>query len=415
MIAEILAVGDEITSGAKVDTNSAWLSQRLEELGVRVLYHSTAGDEREPCLDVFRRATERADLVIATGGLGPTADDLTREILAELAGRPLTFYPEAFEQIKALFAARWREMPKSNDVQAYFPEGSRVIPNQHGTAPGIDLDIPRTGKTACRFFALPGVPAETYEMFAATVAPAIREMSGETRIIRRRVIHVFGAGESKVEEMLPDLIRRGRNPTVGITASKATISLRLVAEGTTDAECDEILEPTVRTIYDSLGDMIFGEGDDELHGVVVRLLKEKKKTLAVVEIGTRGMIADWFGETNDAAKEVRACVTVFDKQDLCAFAPTAALNEADGDFFTKAAKEIRETLGTDYAIVVGPTPKNFSGSNQPGEKETTVPVVLATNGDSVEHAVPYASHPALLKILLGKRALNLLRLELLKQ
>src|SRR5208283_2882282 len=157
MNAEVLAIGDEITGGQLLDTNSQWLSQRLGESGIRVLYHSTVGDELEPCIDVFRRAIQRADLVISTGGLGPTADDLTREALAAAVDRPLMIVPEALEHIRRLFAGRKREMPKSNELQANFPEGSRVVPNPHGTAPGIDLYIPRGGGEGCRFLALPGV------------------------------------------------------------------------------------------------------------------------------------------------------------------------------------------------------------------------------------------------------------------
>ena len=143
MHAEILAIGDEITSGQTLDTNSQWLSQRLEELGVRVLYHTTVGDELAPCAEVFRQAIDRADLVVATGGLGPTADDLTRQALAQATGRELQLDPEALEHIRGMFARRGRPMPPQNELQAMFPAGSRVVRNPHGTAPGIDLEVPR--------------------------------------------------------------------------------------------------------------------------------------------------------------------------------------------------------------------------------------------------------------------------------
>jgi nicotinamide-nucleotide amidase len=165
MHAEIIAIGDEITGGQLLDTNSQWLSRRLEELGIRVLFHSTVGDELDPCAEVFRRAIERADLVVATGGLGPTADDLTRQSLAQAVGQPLVLFPEALEHIHKLFARRRRPMPKQNELQAMFPEGGRMVHNPHGTAPGIDMEIARKEKTPCRFFALPGVPAEMVEMW----------------------------------------------------------------------------------------------------------------------------------------------------------------------------------------------------------------------------------------------------------
>ncbi len=231
MNAEIIAIGDEITSGQLLDTNSQWLSQRLGELGIRVLYHSTVGDELEPCADVFRRAIERADIIVATGGLGPTDDDLTREALAQTTGCELRRDAQTLEYIRSLFAGRKWPMPPQNQRQAMFPAGSRMIHNPHGTAPGIEMDVPREGRSACRIIVLPGVPAEMIEMWNDAVSPAIRALPGRNQFIRRRRIHCFGAGESMIESMLPDLIRRGRQPTVGITASKATITLRIIAEG----------------------------------------------------------------------------------------------------------------------------------------------------------------------------------------
>ena len=215
MHAEIIAIGDEIVSGEHLDTNSPWLSRRLEELGVRVLYHSTVGDELEACGEVFRNAMGRADIIISTGGLGPTADDLTRDALARAADLELVLYPQALEHIRSLFARRKREMPPQNEIQAKFPAGSRMIANPHGTAPGIDLDVPRPGKSACRFFALPGVPAEMIEMWNATLASEIGLLAAGQNVIRRRKINCFGAGESQIEAMLPDLIRRGARPRSG--------------------------------------------------------------------------------------------------------------------------------------------------------------------------------------------------------
>ena len=155
MHAEVLAIGDEITSGQTLDTNSQWLSQRLEELGVAVRYHSTAGDQLPACTEIFRHAIERADVVVATGGLGPTADDLTRDALAAAAGRPLEMDADAMEYIRRMFARRNRPMPPQNQRQALFPAGSRVVLNPHGTAPGIDLEVPRRAGRRAACFACP--------------------------------------------------------------------------------------------------------------------------------------------------------------------------------------------------------------------------------------------------------------------
>jgi nicotinamide-nucleotide amidase len=199
MRAEIIAIGDELTSGQRLDTNSQWLAERLLEIGVPVAFHTTVGDQLADNVLVFRQACERADIVVATGGLGPTADDLTRQALAKVAGVPLVQDDASLAHIKALFGRRKREMPPANVVQAQFPQGSRPIPNPNGTAPGIDIEIPRAVGKPARVFALPGVPAEMTEMWVATVQPAIRDWLGITKVIAHYRIKCFGVGESDLE------------------------------------------------------------------------------------------------------------------------------------------------------------------------------------------------------------------------
>ena len=173
MNAEVISIGDELTSGQRLDTNSQWLSQRLGDLGVRVLYHTTVADDLAANVAVFRQAIARADFVVATGGLGPTADDLTRDAVAAALGVELVLDTSSLEHIRGLFARHKREMPERNRLQAMFPAGSRAIFNPRGTAPGIWVEAPRPAGGVCRLFALPGVPAEMFEMFRETVAPAI--------------------------------------------------------------------------------------------------------------------------------------------------------------------------------------------------------------------------------------------------
>src|SRR5947208_7207312 len=183
MRAEIIAIGDELTSGQRLDTNSQWLAERLLEIGVQVAFHTTVGDRLADNVLVFRQACERADVVVATGGLGPTADDLTRQALAEVAGVPLVQDDASLAHIEALFARRKREMPPANVIQAQFPQGSRPIFNPHGSAPGIDFTIKSVGDRAPRIYALPGVPAEMKDMWSASVAPAIQDMLGVRKVI----------------------------------------------------------------------------------------------------------------------------------------------------------------------------------------------------------------------------------------
>lgn len=411
MHAEIISIGDEITSGRLLDTNSQWLSQRLEDLGIEVLYHAAVGDEREALAAVLRQALERSDVIVATGGLGPTADDLTREALAQAAGAALEERPEALEHVRSIFARLHRPMPAQNVVQALFPVGSQIIPNPHGTAPGIDLSYAREGRSPARIFCLPGVPAEMVEMWNGTVESRLREAGAGQRVIRHRQLRCFGAGESAIEAMLPDLIRRGRTPRVGITASKTTITLRITAEGATAAEAEAAMEPTVATIRQCLGNLVFGEGDEELPHAVVRLLQERQATLATLEWGTGGLLADWLGEVPGSDGCLRGGLVVTSATALEAVLGVAGdPSLSDRTRIEAAARACRERLGADYALAVGP----FPAGDPTAEPPQRVALALASaNGVSVQE-VPFASHPALLKIFGAKRALNLLRLSLLE-
>lgn len=411
MNAEVISIGDELTSGQRLDTNSQWLSLQLADLGIRTLFHTTVADDLAANVEVFRHAAARADVVISTGGLGPTADDLTRQSIADMAGVSLVLDEGSLAHIQRLFAHRKREMPPANRVQAMFPVGSRVIPNPHGTAPGIDFDT-RTQQRASRIFAFPGVPAEMREMWNGYVRPQLIEMLGpERRIIRHRVIRCFGVGESDLEQMLPDLIRRGRVPQVGITVSQATISLRITAEASSDAACNELIEPTVAIIRQSLGSLVFGEEEDELQHAVVRLLQSRGETLSVVEWGTQGGISQWLAE-QDA--EGRSFVGGYVSRGWSALPgrerqSTPPPADAAREELVRAATVCRDRFQTTYALVVGPTPPLVKRGETPGE----IFVALASPAGTIQQAFTYAGHPDILLHRTAKQALNLLRLEML--
>ena len=362
MQAEIIALGDELTCGQRLDTNSQWLSQQLGDCGIRVLFHTTVGDELDAGCEVFRQAIRRADVIVSTGGLGPTADDLTRECIANACGVDLVRDEAVLDQIRALFARRGREMPPRNAVQAMFPRGSRVIPNPHGTAPGIEILVPRDGRSPARIFALPGVPAEMREMWTATVQPALAALSGpDRRVIRHRTIHCYGTGESAIEAMLPDLIRRGRIPAVGITASKATISLRITADGPTPEACQAAMQPTADTIYQCLGDLVFGEDGDTLQDVVVRLLAQRRQTLATVECGSGGALAEWLSNADPGLRVFRGGWVLRDSASIAGALGIAGHAAESHRPLTETgvqslAAACRANFQTDYALALGPFP-----------------------------------------------------------
>lgn len=413
MHAEILAIGDELVSGQLLDTNSQWLSQRLESLGVRVLYHTTVGDELPPCVEAFGRAIDRADLVVATGGLGPTADDLTRQAIAEATGRELRLDPAALAHVEGIFASRKRPMPPQNRVQAMLPDGSRAIDNPHGTAPGIDLEAARDGRPPCRIFALPGVPAEMVEMWQGTVAAAVGRLAGRGRTICRRRIHCFGVGESQIEAMLPDLIRRGRTPAVGINVSQTTITLRIAAEGADEAECLAAMEPTVETIRRCLGTLVFGEEDEQLQDVVVRMLRARQQTLATAEWGTAGLVARWLGAVAGAEAAFLGGVVAVNGVSLAAalgLAPELQRSTDGGAALARAmAAACRRQFEADYGLAVGP----FPAPQADGAEPEPAFFALAGPGGVELREVLYAGHPATLRVYCAKHALNLARLALL--
>jgi nicotinamide-nucleotide amidase len=405
-----------MTSGQRLDTNSQWLSQRLGELGIRVRYHTTVGDELEPNVRVFQQALDRSEVVISTGGLGPTADDLTRDALAKVLGVELALDPASLEHIQQLFARRRREMPPRNVVQAMFPRGSRPIPNPHGTAPGIALDVPRAGRPPALLFALPGVPAEMREMWEATVAPELQQrMGSQRRILRHRSIRCYGVGESELERMLPDVIRRGRTPLVGITASQATITLRITAEGPTPAACEAEMEPTVATIRQCLGDLIYGEGEDELQHAVVRQLAGRGQTLASVECGSGGLLASWLSEADPSGRVFRGGAVARTEPVMTRLAGlpdglSIHPGEPMADLVRGLARQCQESYQTDFAIALGPFPDANPVATRPGD------VYYAWAGPTgIEvRSTLYAGHPDILTSRTIKTALNGLRLTLLK-
>lgn len=286
MKAEIVAIGSELISGASLDTNSQWLSRGLAAVGIPVRFHTTLGDDLEENLEGFRIAMRRADLVIVSGGLGPTQDDLTREVLANVAGVPLVEDPVSLEAIAAMFARRNREMPERNRVQALLPEGAEALPNRVGTAPGVWMEVGKT-LVAC----LPGVPHEMKIMFDEQVLPRLRGQGLARRIIVQRKINLFGKGESEVEALALDLTARGRNPEVGITAHEATISFRISAEGATKEEAEAAIEPTVALIRERFDHLILGEGTADVPEAVFAQLERTGAKLATAESCTGGLIA----------------------------------------------------------------------------------------------------------------------------
>ena len=410
MRAEVISIGDELITGQRLDTNSQWLSERLTEIGVDVAFHTTLGDNLADNVAAFRVAIGRTEFVVVTGGLGPTADDLTREALAEAIGVGLVRDEQSLAHIRNLFASRGREMPERNAAQADFPVGAAPIPNEHGTAPGVQLGIERSSLPPCIVFALPGVPAEMRAMWHQTVAPAIMAARGEQRVIRHRRIKCFGVGESQLEAMLPDLIRRGRDPSVGITVSDATITLRITAAGVDDAECQSAMAPTIAIIHKSLAALAYGEEEEELEDVVARLLLERGQTVAVAEWGTGGLVSQWLARTPAASAVFAGGMVLSSLPQLQHMLGALDIGNAAADdsvVATAAAEAARRRAGADYGIGIAAFPSEMNGPN------AHVCVSIAAPERTRRLRFSAATHPAIRQALAAKRALNALRLILL--
>ena len=285
--AEIVAIGSELLLGQIVDTNSAWMAQRLTALGVNLYFKSVVGDNPGRMKDVISRALERADIVITSGGIGPTQDDLTREIVAEVTGRKLVQDAGMLAQVEEHFRRRGRPMTPNNIRQSYMPEGAIPVRNPNGTAPSFIVEDPRGV-----IFSLPGVPVEMKWLFENEVEPYLREKFSLAEVIHYRVLKIIGIGESAVDDKVGHLIANSNNPTVGVLALPGQVDVRIAAKAANKEEAMNLIAPVEAEVRQLLGTAIFAADDETMEHVVGRLLHAQGKTVAVCEDLTCGQLAE---------------------------------------------------------------------------------------------------------------------------
>ena len=283
--AEILAIGDELIHGALLDTNSKFLAGELEARGVVVRRFAVLSDDPHVMREGIAEACARADVVVATGGLGPTLDDRTREVVAALLGVQQRFDEPSWQQILDYMQQRKRPVPESNRRQAMLPEGARPLRNPVGTAPGFAVRIGRA-----EFFAMPGVPREMVRMLQDHVLPAVSAMPGLTPVAQRW-LRVLGPSEALLGERIEPYMVAGRNPAVGITASGGLLTIRIVATAATAAAADTAAEVTAAELRPMLGKWLFAEGTVELPELLVQRGTAAGRTLAFAESCTAGLLA----------------------------------------------------------------------------------------------------------------------------
>ncbi|HPD46130.1 MAG TPA: competence/damage-inducible protein A [Anaerohalosphaeraceae bacterium] len=283
--AAVISIGNELLTGETVDTNAPWLCAELRACGIPAVSVTAVGDDESAIIAALQHAADRADVLILTGGLGPTGDDLTRSALAAFLGSKLEFHQPLLDHIAAFFASRNLQMPDTNRLQAYLPAGTTPIPNETGTAPGI-LAEHRGKLIAC----LPGVPSEMKQMFVDHLKPHCKSLAADQHLVTRKLM-CCGLGESAIAQMLGPRMDRSRNPLVNTTASAGIVTIYVVASAPDRSTAEQLADAETAAVRDTLGPAVYGRDDQTLAEVVGQMLAERGKTLAIAESCTGGLIA----------------------------------------------------------------------------------------------------------------------------
>ena len=359
MNCELISVGTEILLGDILNTNVQYLSKALASLGIGVTHHSTVGDNKQRLLDTLDTAFTRCDAVILTGGLGPTPDDLTKETCAEYFGKELYLDDKILEEIESYFKLKNIPMPESNKKQALVPEGSIILENNNGTAPGFIME--KDGKI---IVILPGPPKEMVPMYRESVEPYLRKFTNE--IILSKNIRTFGIGESAMSELVEDLLE-GSNPTVAPYAKSGEALLRVTAKAQSEEDAEKLMTPVIDEIKSRLGDYIYGIDCASIEEAVAKLLMERKQTVAFAESCTGGLCAKRLTDI-PGTSEIFHCGVVSYSNDIKmkVLGVKAETIEKYTEVSAECAKEMAEGVrllsGADYAV-------SITGYAGPGDDE----------------------------------------------
>lgn len=402
MKAEILSVGTELLLGQITDTNAPYLAQHLSALGIDNYYISQVGDNLGRLVDALRRAWERSDLIVITGGLGPTEDDLTREAVAELLGEEMVVQPELEAHLRAFFARRGIPMPERNLKQATLIPSARAIPNPIGTAPGWWVE-----KDGHILVCMPGVPVEMKKMWEEQVVPRLQQRAGG-QIILSRTLKIWGLGESTVEHLVAEHIR-STNPTLATYAKPDGIHLRLTAKAASRAEAEALIasfEPKLRAI---VGDHIYGVDDETLAGVTGRLLREQGLWAAAMESVSGGLLASLITDAPGSSACFRGGIVAYDPSIKIASGVPAATIERHGVVSAETAlamaRAARQRLDADIGLattgVAGP-------DSLEGHPPGTVHVAIDDRGRTYVESTRYSTTRSEVKRRAAMTALYLL-------
>ncbi|HYE83922.1 MAG TPA: competence/damage-inducible protein A [Clostridia bacterium] len=409
MKSEIIAVGTELLLGNIVNTNARYLSQKLADIGIDVFYHVTVGDNLERLKATIKESLERSDLVITSGGLGPTADDLTKEGVALALGLKLLPDEASIRKIEAMFKTVGRPMTQNNIKQGYIPEGAAILENDNGTAPGVLIE--KEGKMVIM---LPGPPKELYPMFENKVLPYLRNKVHCT--IRSRMLRVTGVGESAAEDMLKEIFQNQSNPTIAPYAKDGEVHLRITAKTDTPEEADRLIDQIEEKVKAVLGENIYGYDEESLEEVVMKLLQAEKLTISLAESCTGGLIASRLTDVPGASASLMYGITSYSNESkIKILGVKEETIKSYGAVSSQTAEEmalgVKKIGGTDIGVSITGIAGPDGGSR---EKPVGLCYIGLAAGDSVKvHKLMLTGNRKRIKWNSSSRALDYLRRELL--
>ena len=351
LIAEIIAIGSELLTPTKTDTNSLWLTEKLNEVGIEVKLKTIVGDDEARLEETIKDAIKRSDVVITTGGLGPTEDDITRKISAQAIGRELVFHEDLVNDLIERFRRWGREMPEINKRQAFVIEGALILPNPNGSAVGMSVTI---GEKF--FIILPGPPRENKPMFENFVLPNLREKAGDI-FVKRKVLRVTGLGESAADELISPIYTQYKNPQTSTLFNRSELEIHLTAQAATEAEADALNEELAAKIAEKLGIAVFSLNGETMEEVIGDILRENGKTLSVAESCTGGLIGARLTDVaGSSAYFIEGAVVYANEAKIGTLGVSTELIEQYGAVSAKVAEAMasgmREKAKTNYAISV---------------------------------------------------------------
>ncbi|HQA49934.1 MAG TPA: competence/damage-inducible protein A [Syntrophomonadaceae bacterium] len=410
--AYLISTGTELLLGSTLDTNSIYLSKSLEELGIKVIGKSVVGDNPEAIEMAIKVGLAVADVVITTGGLGPTLDDLTKEIACQVAGVELKLIPAEERKLREYFERRHRPMPEINLKQAMFPPQASVIPNHYGTAPGMYL--PLDNKV---IICMPGPPRETEPMYEKYVKDMLSQAYNlSNRRVASRVIRVLGPGESQVEEMLGDIINQAKDYHLALLAQEGEINIRLIAEGNDYDDSVRIVDRVTEQIEHIMGKSVFGYDDDTLSSVVGNLLSSRGVSLAVAESCTGGLLGKMITDIPGSSRYFWGGVITYSneaKQEILGVKSETLdkYGAVSRETALAMAKGVKGMAGTDMGVAI----TGIAGPDGGSREKPVGLVYIAVVGDNLEQVreMHFVGSRDAIRTLSAKSALDLLRLQLI--